>query len=47
MINPKKEFDSSAIFDSTGKLIPKKTTNLFYEITDTNYLDFEKANAFD
>lgn len=47
VINPKKEFDSSAIFDSTGKLIPKKTTNLFYEITDTNYLDFEKANAFD
>ncbi|WDE14950.1 MULTISPECIES: hypothetical protein [Acinetobacter] len=47
VINPQKEFDSSALFDSTGKLIPKKTTNLFYEITDTNYLDFENANAFD
>lgn len=47
VISPKKEFDSSTLFDTTGKLIPKKTTNLFYEITDTNYLDFEKTNAFD
>ena len=32
--------------NGTDNLCYEKTTNLFYEITDKNYVEFEKTNSF-
>jgi len=45
VINQSKELEPF-VPNGTGNLFHEETTNLFYEITDINYLESEKTNSF-
>ena len=45
MISQRKELEPF-VSNGSGNLFHEEITNLFYEITDTNYLEPEKTNSF-